>query len=140
MPKKKPVPGKKTPKDVSYEDSYAVEDETHDEGVKKTPDELKAEMEAGKKSEEVYTEEGREKLAEDDEVEPFEQGFMEGAEGRGEQNCCAECGKLLGEEEKEIIEREFDGELKWFCSEEHAQNYAKKREKEEKRVEEVEEK
>ena len=81
------------------------------------------------KPEEVYTEEGREKLVEDAEISPTEEGFMEGAEGRGEQASCAYCGKLLGEDEKNIIEREFDGEIKWFCSEEHAQKYAERLEK-----------
>ena len=51
---------------------------------------------------------------------------MEGAKGRGGENCCAYCGKLLGEEETEIYEREFDGEIKKFCSEDHAQKYADK--------------
>ena len=96
----------------------------------KTPEEIEGEMEQGKKDETVYSEEGREKLTEDAEIEDWEEGFMKGAEGRGEENCCSECGKLLGEEETEIYEREFDGELKKFCSEEHAQKYADKLEKE----------
>lgn len=83
----------------------------------------------GKKEEDVYSEEGREELLEDDEIEPFEEGFMEGAEGRGKKNCCAECGKLLGEDTENIYEREFDGELKLFDSEEHAENYAKRMKK-----------
>jgi hypothetical protein len=103
-----------------------------------TKENIEQEMEQGKKEETVYSEEGREKLAEDDQVEPFEEGFMEGAEGRGGKNCCAECGKLLGEEEKEIIEREFEGDMKWFCSEEHAEKYAKKH-KEQENPERVEE-
>jgi len=135
MPKKKPTTGKKVPNDVSFEDSYAAEDEMHDEGVKKTAEELGVEMEEGKKEEEVYTEEGREKLLEGDEIDRWEEEFMEGAEGRGKQNCCAQCGKLLGEEKKEIIEREFDEEIKWFCSEKHAEDFAKKLEKKSKRLE-----
>ena len=97
---------------------------------------LKEDMEKGKKETDVYSEEGREELEEGDEIEPFEEGFMEGAEGRGQKNCCAECGALLGEED--IFEREFEGDSKWFCSEEHAENYVKKhKEKEDpERVEE----
>ena len=91
-----------------------------------TKEEVEEEMEEGRKEENVYSEEGREKLAEADEIEPFEEGFMEGAEGRGRKNCCAECGKLIEEEDENIVERKFDGEIKWFCSEEHAENYAKK--------------
>jgi len=118
-----------------------VEDQPAEEqGIKKpqTSEEIEQDMEEGKKEENVYSEEGREKLAEDDEIDPSEQGFMEGAEERGKKNCCAECGKLLGEDEENIIEREFEGEIKWFCSEEHAENYAKKHEEEEnpERVEE----
>ncbi len=79
--------------------------------------------------EEIYSEEGREEMLDNDEISPEEEGFMEGAEGRGEQNCCAECGELLGEKETDLYEREFDGEIKWFCCEEHAENYAKKRAK-----------
>ena len=79
-----------------------------------------------KEKEGIYTEKGREELIESDEISPTEEGFMEGAEDRGEQNCCSECGKLLGEDKENIYEREFDGEIKLFCSEEHAENYAKK--------------
>jgi hypothetical protein len=101
-----------------------------DELEEKTPEEIEGEMEQGKKDETVYSEEGREKLKEDGEIEDWEEGFMEGAEGRGEENSCTECGKLLGEEETEVYEREFDGEIKKFCCESHAQKYAEKLEKE----------
>jgi len=101
-----------------------VEEETEE-----TEEEIKSDMESGEKDEEVYTEEGREKLVEDDEIEDWEEGYMEGAEDRGEQTSCAYCGKALGEDEKNIYEREFDGEIKLFCSEEHAQKYAERLEK-----------
>jgi hypothetical protein len=100
----------------------------------KTIEEQETEMEQGKKDEEIYSEAGREKLREDGEIKDWEEGFMEGAEGRGEQNCCSECGKNLGENKDNVIEREFDGEIKWFCSEEHAENYAKKLEKKKQRL------
>ncbi|MBD3249429.1 hypothetical protein GF336_05265 [Candidatus Woesearchaeota archaeon] len=115
---------------IVSEDTYSKEDNEGDFNEKKTSEDIELEMEIGKKDEEVYSEEGRESLVEDDEMEPWEEGFMEGAEGRGEQHCCSECGKLLGEDESSIYERKFDGELKWFCSEEHAENYAKKHENE----------
>jgi len=120
MQRKKKVPTEK--EEFSDEESFAEEDETPSE-------KLQSEMESGKREEEVYSEEGREKLVEDDEIEDWEQGFMEGAEGRGEQASCAYCGKLLGEDEKNIVEREFNGEIKWFCSAEHAQKYAERLEK-----------
>jgi len=99
-----------------------------EQGIEKpeTTEKIESEMESGEEEENVYSEEGREKLAENDEMEPFEEGFMEGAEGRGQRNCCAECGKLLGEDEENIIEREFEGDLKWFCSEKHAKDFLKK--------------
>ena len=81
---------------------------------------------AGDGEESVYSEEGREALVEDDEIEPFEEGFMEGAEGRGKKNCCSQCGRLLNEDKNKVIEEEFEGELLWFCSEKHAEDYRKK--------------
>ena len=98
-----------------------VEDESDE-----TSDEVKDEMNSGRADQDVYTEEGREKLLEDDELEPDEEGFMEGAEDRGEQTSCAYCGKMISEDKGNIYEREFDGEIKLFCSEEHAEAYAKK--------------
>ena len=115
------------------------EQAAEEQGIKKpeTSEEIKQDMEEGKKEENVYSEEGREKLADDDEIEPSEEGFMEGAEGRGKKNSCAECGKQIGEEDS-IVEREFEGELRVFCCEEHAQNYAQSHE-EKKTPERVEE-
>lgn len=57
----------------------------HDEPEEheQTSDELKKEMDEGKEDEDVYTEEGREKLVEDGEITPEEEGFMQGAEGTG---------------------------------------------------------
>lgn len=93
-------------------------------------EDIEEEMELGEKEEEVYSEEGREKLIEGDEIENWEEGFMEGAEGKGHRNSCSYCGKNL---EEEVFEREFDGKMRWFCSEEHAQRYADKIKKEKKR-------
>ncbi|MBR9692214.1 hypothetical protein GOV06_05520 [Candidatus Woesearchaeota archaeon] len=111
-----------------------------EQGIKKpeTSEEIEQGMEEGKKEENVYSEEGREKLAEDDEIEPFEEGFMEGAEGRGKKNSCAECGAQIAEDDENIVEREINGEVKVFCSAEHAENYAANHPEEEKpeRVEE----
>lgn len=45
-----------------------------------TEDELKFEMEEGKRDADVYTKEGREKLEEDDEIGVDESGFMKGEE------------------------------------------------------------
>ncbi len=55
------------------------EPEEHEESSEK----FKEEMTSGEEDEDVYTEEGREELEEDDEISPSEEGFMRGAEGRG---------------------------------------------------------
>ena len=42
------------------------------------------EEENEEKGKDVYSEEGREELVDDDEISPEEEGFMEGAEGDGQ--------------------------------------------------------
>lgn len=73
MPKKKP----KT-KDIVSEDIINQEDF---EG--ETKEQIEDDMKENKRDEDVYSEEGRELLEEDDEMEEWEEGFMQGAEGRG---------------------------------------------------------
>ena len=87
----------------------------------KTVDEINLDMETGKTEEDVYSEEGREKLIEGDEISPEEEGFMEGAEGLGQKGKCQKCGKSLVEEN--TIETEIGGELKWFCSDQCSEKY-----------------
>ncbi|MFH1849824.1 MAG: hypothetical protein ABH879_06585 [archaeon] len=71
---------------------------------------------------EVYTEEGRESLVEDDEIEPWEEGFMEGACGKGHGAKCETCGKIfIGPED--VVETEIQGEVRRFCSQECADKY-----------------
>jgi YHS domain-containing protein len=80
------------------------------------------EIEESEDIERVYSEKGRESLVEDDAIEPWEQGFMEGAEDDGQGAKCRKCGKvLLGPES--IIEKEIDGEIYRFCSEECAEKF-----------------
>lgn len=95
-------------KDEASRDSYIDEPEEHEE----TPDELKEEMDIGEKEEDVYTEEGREQLVEDDELEPWEAGYAEGAKG-DETLLCDNCRKILG---RNPIEKRINGEMHWFCS------------------------
>ena len=71
-------------------------------------------MELGEKDEEPSDEIGREKLVENGELSAAEEGFLEGAEEKGELGVCSTCGKPLGER-GDVIEREVDGELKWYC-------------------------
>ena len=92
-----------------------------------------ASKEIGKKEEDVYSEEGREKLVEDDQISPSEEAFSEGAEQKGELSTCAQCGNVLDEDN--TIEREVNGEIKWFCCEDCAKKY--KEEKVQKKPEEI---
>ena len=73
-----------------------------------------------------YTEEGREELVEKGEIKPWEEGFSEGAEQKGELGTCAHCGKPLSQKESEVVEREIDGEKVWFCSDKCAAKGPKK--------------
>ena len=73
----------------------------------------------------VYSAESREELVEDDAMTPEEEGFMEGADGDGQEAKCAYCGEALIDRSK-IVEEEFDGQVLRFCSDDHAEKYAKK--------------
>lgn len=77
--------------------------------------------------EDIYSEEGREDLVEDDEISPTEEGFMEGAEGDGQGAKCRKCGKVLM---GDFIERKVDDEIYRFCSDECADKYVEEKEKE----------
>lgn len=70
---------------------------------------------------EIYSEEGRESLVDDDEIEPWEEGFMEGAEGGGQNAKCRKCGKILTR--RDVVEREIKNKVCWFCSEDCADEY-----------------
>ncbi|MAG08124.1 hypothetical protein CMO89_01520 [Candidatus Woesearchaeota archaeon] len=95
-------------------------------GKSETEEEIEEDMETGEKEEDVYTEEGREKLVEDDEIEPGEEGFMKGAEGLGQDSKCRKCGKILKDE---FLEKEIDGELHRFCSDKCAEEYEREKNK-----------
>ena len=64
----------------SHSHDAFLEPEEHEE----SSDELKQEMEGDKKVADVYSEEGREELIESDEISEAEEGFSEGAEGKGD--------------------------------------------------------
>ena len=95
----------------------------------KDSDEIKEEMEHGEKAEDVYSEEGREKLVEDGEIDPEEAGFMEGASGGGQLGKDALTGEPLMDVE-DVVETEIDGQMYRFVNEENATEFRKKREKE----------
>ncbi len=69
----------------------------------------------------VYSEEGLEELEESDEINELEEGFMEGYEEGEHQAKCANCKKVLVDEN--FIEEELNGEHYRFCSEECASSF-----------------
>ena len=73
----------------------------------------------------IYSEEGREDLVEDDEISPEEEGFMEGAHDDGQGAKCRSCGKVLMDN---FIEREVNNEICRFCSDKCADKYAEEKE------------
>lgn len=110
MPEKEGV-FEKSDEIVGEEDEFLEPEEHTDAHVEHRIDIATGEQEA-----DVYTEEGREALEESGEIAPWEEGFAQGAESRGHLAECAHCGKILGEEETEIVEREYSNRLYRFCS------------------------
>lgn len=104
---------------------YPAEEQGMEE--EKSEDEESLEMDTGEKDEDVYDDTGRDKLVEDDEITPEEDAFLEGYEDKGHLAECEECGKILEdvENKEDVVEREFDGELRRFCSEDCVEKYAK---------------
>ncbi|MBI4141662.1 hypothetical protein HY484_01930 [Candidatus Woesearchaeota archaeon] len=125
MPKKKQTifEGNLARHEIDAEPEEFLESEEH-EG---THDEEELKIHTGQKEADIYTEEGREELTEDDEMEPWEEGFAEGATGRGQKAHCPVCGKILSQDESEIVEREYRGETYWFCSDKCAKTGVKKK-------------
>ena len=94
--------------------------------MRKPKDQEKLDMEMGEEDESVYDDTGREKLMEDDEISPTEEGFMEGAEDDGEQGKCAYCGAaLMG---FDTVETKINGKVWWFCSNDHADRFKERSE------------
>jgi|SaaInlStandDraft_6_1057023.scaffolds.fasta_scaffold01322_11 hypothetical protein len=78
--------------------------------------------EEGNQKEGIYSDEGRAEMLENDEIDAFEEGFMKGAEMDGQNAKCRKCGRMLVKRE-EIVEREIDDKIVWFCSEECAEKF-----------------
>jgi len=83
--------------------------------------------EEGNFEEDVYTKEGREELLEEDEINETEEGFAEGFEHGETEIQCQNCGKILTDEN--VVEREFEKQPYFFCSDTCAEDYLKKRRK-----------
>ncbi|MEK6853304.1 MAG: hypothetical protein AABX64_01345 [Nanoarchaeota archaeon] len=87
-----------------------------------TSEEHKLAMAQGEEEEDVYTEEGRHKLIEDDEIEPWEEGLLEGAAELGQLGKDALTGEMLMGAD-EVIEMELDGKMYRFVSTKNADKF-----------------
>ena len=105
---------KKKPGENVYDES----DITNDDDVEYAEDseDVELEMNTGERDVDVYTEEGLEEELEQDELSPWEQGFMEGELEGGRLGECETCGKLITEDMEDTHERETEGKRKFFCS------------------------
>jgi len=126
---KKPLK-KKSKDDDEKIDVYPDEEQ----GILKeeTSEEKKAKMKSGEEDEDIYTQEGQEEEVEEDEIEPWEEGFMQGASGAGQLGKDALTGKpLVG---RNVIEAKIGGKLYRFMTEENAQRFKQKMMKEKKKL------
>ncbi|MBI2102929.1 hypothetical protein HYT55_03765 [Candidatus Woesearchaeota archaeon] len=82
-------------------------------------------MDLGEEDEEVYTKKGRELLEEDDEIDTWEEGFMEGATDSGQLGKDALTGEPLMDIE-DVYELEFNGKTHRFINEKNAKAFLKK--------------
>tara|TARA_Y100000310_G_scaffold339460_1_gene432152 strand:+ start:2020 stop:2271 length:252 start_codon:yes stop_codon:yes gene_type:complete len=73
----------------------------------------------------VYKEENAEELTDSDEINPEEEGFMQGYNEDHNPSECANCGKILI---KGFIEEKIKDETYRFCSEECASKFERKEE------------
>ncbi|MFA6462339.1 MAG: hypothetical protein WCV90_08810 [Candidatus Woesearchaeota archaeon] len=94
-----------------------------------TEEKIEEEMEEGEKETDIYSKAGRKVLEEEDEIEPWEQGFMEGAAGPGQLGKDALTGKpIMGADE--VIELEWEGKMYRFVSQKNAELFLKKKKQE----------
>lgn len=95
------------------EDTYPDEEQ----GILKrpSPDQRRLQIGSGEAEKDVYEDEDLEELREDDEVDDWEEGFMEGAKGKGGLANCAHCDKPLPAKAK-VVEKVIDDERFFFCS------------------------
>ncbi len=120
MPRKKSIfTGDLKKEGISSKKNEFLEDEEHEE----SSEDVEQEMHTGKKEADVYTQEGREELVEEDGIADWEEGFSEGAEEKGELGNCATCGKVLTQQKDKVVEKEVNHELLWFCSNKCAEEY-----------------
>ncbi len=131
MPKASKKPLKKKSKDNDEEKIEFYPDEEQGILKEETADEKKAKMKAGEEDEDIYTQEGQEEEVEEDEIEPWEEGFMKGASGAGQLGKDALTGKpLIGQK---VVELQIEGKLYRFSTQANAEKFKEKRIKEKKK-------
>ena len=114
--KKKVIPEE----DLSGRDLYPEEEQGI--GKSETEEKLLQEIRQGQHEVDPLTEEGRKTLAEDDEIEPWEEGFAEGASDGGQLGKDALTGEPLMDED-EVVEAEINGRLYRFVNEKNARKF-----------------
>lgn len=119
-----PTMAKKSKKEVKKEEDEVYPEEEHDE----PEDEKDLHMKIGEDDEDIYEEEGQKALTENDELEPWEEGFVEGAAGMGQLGKDALTGKPLMDAD-EVVEMELDGKLYRFANAKNAEKFREKRKK-----------
>ena len=99
-------------------------DEDDEQGISPSKSSLqkREEMQTGNADEDLDTREGREAQVEEDEVEPWEAGFAEGASDEGIHGKDALTGQPLMDVEN-VVETEIDGKNYRFASEKNAEKF-----------------
>jgi len=126
----------KKEKHKKSEDSENSEEEkvypSEEQGIlpEETSEQKEEAMEHGERDEDPATEEGREKLVEDGEMEPWEAGFTEGASDEGQLGKDALTGEPLMDVE-DVVETKIDGKLYRFVNSENARKFREKKKEEE---------
>ncbi len=125
-----PAEKKKTKKGKEEEEDVQLYPE-EEQGIlpDEKPEERRTKMIQGEEDEDPYTGEGRDLLEEDDEIQPWEEGFLEGAAGPGQLSKDALTGEPLKDVE-EVIEAEIDGKSYRFTNKENARKFRAKKLKE----------
>ena len=88
-------------------------------------EEIAEDIKEGKKTEDVYSDEGLEVMEDEDELEPWEEGFMQGTKDDGQLGKDALTGEALIDEKK-IIETEIKGKTYRFVNDDNAKKFRKK--------------
>lgn len=116
---------KKAKREVAEEPEEIYPDEEQGIVPEDTPEEHKAHITAGEDEEDVYSEEGREALEEDDEIEPWEEGFVEGAHDAGQLGKDALTGEpLLGIDK--VVEMKIGRKTYRFANKKNAEKFKEK--------------